>query len=195
MAEFLSISRLLNRAPVQYGLAFLYTETDDGDLTYFLLHQLNVLSRAVDELLRYLADRAGEVRKIERALRAVPGLNHRQLALLSHAARRPDAVYTFESHRASHNVSYQTARIDLLDLEVAGFLDRHQVGRQFRFYPAAALTQRLTGTHEQHREQDGRWSNDRLLSELDVIAERSSRPNVTSPAEDFDAALTTDDMW
>lgn len=76
---------------------------------------------------------------MERALRTIDGLKHRQLTLLSHAVRHADAVYTFETHRRSHNVVYQTARNDLLHLEAMGFLDRQQVGREFRFHPAPGL--------------------------------------------------------
>jgi Fic family protein len=143
LAEFLSISRLLYRAPAQYGRAFLYTETDEADFTYFLMHQLEVVSRSIDELLEHLERKVGEVRMVERALRSTPGLNHRQLALMSHALRHPDAVYTFESHRNSHNVTYQTARADLLDLEALHLLERGKVGRQYRFYPAADLADRV----------------------------------------------------
>ena len=143
LAEFLSISPLLRMAPAKYGRAFMHVETDDADLTYFLLHQLEVLCRAIDHLFDYLERKTAELRSVEHVLRKVPGLNHRQLALLSHALRHPDASYTFESHRASHDVTYQTARVDLLDLESRGFLDRHTVGRQFWFYPSEGLAERL----------------------------------------------------
>lgn len=143
LTEFLSISRLLNRAPSQYGRAFLYTETDEADFTYFLLHQLDVIRRSIDELNAYLRAKNEEVRAVERALQASANLNHRQLALLSHAVRHPDAVYTFASHRSSHGVVYQTARLDLLDLETRGFLERGKVGRELRFYPAPDLAERV----------------------------------------------------
>lgn len=143
LTEFISISRLLYQAPVQYSRAFLYTETDSADFTYFLLHQLETVLRAIDELFAYLEAKVAEVRDMERVLKNLPGLNHRQLALLSHAIRRPDAVYTFDTHRNSHGVVYQTARADLLDLEALGLLERHQLGRQYRFYPAKGLAERL----------------------------------------------------
>ncbi|HZJ47749.1 MAG TPA: Fic family protein, partial [Acidimicrobiia bacterium] len=91
LTEFISISRLLTRAPVQYGRSFLYTETDAADFTYFLLHQLDIVCRAIDDLMSYLDRRIKEVRSVEVALRGADGLNHRQLALLTHAIRRPDA--------------------------------------------------------------------------------------------------------
>lgn len=143
LTEFLSISRLLTKAPVKYGRSFLLTETDRGDFTYFLLHQLDVILRAIDELMLYLDRRIGEVQRIERAICDVEGLNHRQLALLGHAIREPDTVYTFESHRRSHDVTYQTARTDLLDLEAMGWLERRQVGREYRFYAVPDLEQRV----------------------------------------------------
>lgn len=145
LAEFLSISRLLQQAPAQYGRSFLHTETDNADFTYFLLYQLSVICRAIDELFAYLAERVAEVRRVERVLKTFPGLSHRQLTLLSDALRRPDAVYTFATHQRSHGVVYQTARADLLDLEALGFLERRQIGREFRFYPVPDLTQRILG--------------------------------------------------
>ncbi len=135
LAEFLSISRILRRAPVQYQKAFLYTETDDGDFTYFLLHQLQVLCRAIEHLFETLEAKVAEVRQVEWALRREPDLNSRQMALLSHALRNPDAVYTIQGHRSSHGIAYQTARTDLLDLQRRGFLQLHRAGRQFRFFP------------------------------------------------------------
>lgn len=146
LTEYISISRLLLQAPTQYGRSFLLTESDSADFTYFLLYQLEVICRAIDELLEYLATKVAEIRKVERALRLADGLNHRQHALLSHALVHPDAVYTIEGHRATHDVVYQTARADLLDLEALGYLDRRVVGREYRFYPVDDLGDLVLGS-------------------------------------------------
>ena len=37
LCEYISISQILLKAPSQYGLSFLHTETDENDLTYFLI--------------------------------------------------------------------------------------------------------------------------------------------------------------
>jgi len=37
-------------APVKYARSFLYTETDDNDLTYFIVAQTQVIRRAVQDL-------------------------------------------------------------------------------------------------------------------------------------------------
>jgi Fic family protein len=130
---------LLYKAPHQYLRAFLFTETDDADLTYFILHQLDVLRRAIDELYGYLESRAARLGQVERLLGRSGRFNRRQLDLLAHALKRPDGVYTFRTHQTSHGVVYQTARDDLLELEEMGLLDRGKVGREFRFYPADDL--------------------------------------------------------
>ena len=143
LAEYISISRLLRRAPVRYGRAFRYTETDEADFTYFLLHQLDVLHRSIQELWSYLDARAGEVRLAEQALRANPDLNHRQTALLSRALRRPDDAYTIKSHQTTHGVTYPTAHADLTELWEKGLLDRYKVGKQYRFAPVPSALEAL----------------------------------------------------
>ena len=85
-----------------------------------------------------------ELRAAERRLRDAGDLNHRQLALLGHALRHPDAAYTIASHRASHGTVYDTARKDLLDLERRGFLQSKRRGKAFYFYPAPTLRERVS---------------------------------------------------
>lgn len=133
IAEFLSISRIIQKAPAQYGRAFLYTETDRSDLTYFLFHQLEVIRRATQDLHVYLDHKSKELQEVEPLLRAGGNFNHRQRALLAHALRHPGAQYAIEPYRREHGVVYQTARQDLLDLEKAGYLRKTQMGRAFYF--------------------------------------------------------------
>lgn len=130
MCEFISISGLLKQAPARYARAFLHTETDGNDLTYFIVHQVDVLLRALDELDAYVARKIAEVRHVERLLRRSTDLNHRQLALLSHAIRHPDGEYTMRSHMTSHRVAYATARADLYRLAELGLLERRLIGRK-----------------------------------------------------------------
>ncbi|NKI35101.1 Fic family protein [Wenzhouxiangella sp. XN79A] len=149
--EFISISTILRQAPGQYKRAFLRTESDDNDLTYFLLHQLEVVGRAAEQLDAYLQRKTEEVQSVERRLRTRIPLNHRQIALLSHALRSPRAEYTFNSHKRSHNVAYATARSDLLHLAELGFLDPSAPGRKpIRFTVPADLAQRIESHEDRH---------------------------------------------
>ena len=143
LVEFLSISSILRKAPGRYSRSFLYAETDENDLTYFILHHLKVILQAIDELRAYMVRKLTEIRETELILRSRVALNHRQLAFLSHALRHPGMRYTIESHQRSHAVAYQTARTDLLDLAQRGLLDQTRAGRAFAFAAPEDLRERL----------------------------------------------------
>jgi Fic family protein len=142
--EFISISQILLQAPVQYATAFLHTETDENDLTYFILFQAEVLQRAVKALHDYVARKTAALRSAEHSLRGIDGINHRQQALLAHALRKPDTRYTIEGHRRSQNVVYQTARTDLLGLVERGLFTFRKAGRALVFRPTSDLEEKLT---------------------------------------------------
>lgn len=153
LCEFISISRILKKAPGKYSRAFLYTETDENDLTYFILNQLRTTIQAITSLHEYLARKAASLRETKRMIASSQYLNtmlnHRQLALIGHANKNPRFVYTIESHRRSHNVSYQTARKDLIELAAQGLLEKETAAssgrgrRSFAFIAPADLQVRL----------------------------------------------------
>lgn len=146
LMAYLSISSVLRRSPGQYARAYLHTETDGNDTTYFLLHQLDAIRQAIDTLQGYLKEKTRETRATERLLEGVPSrgqFNHRQIALLSHALKHADALYTVESHRASHAVAYATARADLLQLGALGLLRQQSQGKRFVFLVPEDLLQRI----------------------------------------------------
>ncbi len=141
--EFISISQFLRKAPVQYGTAFLHTETDENDLTYFLIHQAETIRRALKELHGYVARKSMETRVCLDALQKHPELNHRQQALISHALRHPGFAYNIAGHGARHAVVYQTARTDLLSLAALKLLEQRKAGRALVFVAPKDLELRL----------------------------------------------------
>lgn len=146
LVEYLSISSILQQAPSQYTRAFLFTETDERDTTYFILYQLNVIQRAVDRLHEYLGRKIKEVRDVESLLKTSAKFSHRQLALLSGAIRNPAMIFTFQSHAATHGVTHETARTDLVQLSKRGFLIRRRAGRRHVFTPAPGLPDLIRGS-------------------------------------------------
>lgn len=143
LCEYLSISQVIKKAPSKYGKAFLYTENDENDLTYFLLYHLNLIDRAIEDLHAYIRRKTTELQSIEAELRGMHFFNHRQRLLINHALRHPNQIYTIESHKNSHNVVYQTARTDLLTLVDKGLLTSSKQGKTYRFRPAPDLEARL----------------------------------------------------
>ncbi|MCK9458145.1 MAG: Fic family protein [Proteobacteria bacterium] len=141
--EFISISQFLRKAPVKYATAFLYTESDQNDLTYFLIHQAQIIRRALRELHDYVARKSSEARACLDALQKFPELNHRQQALVAHALRHPGFAYNIAGHGARQGVVYQTARTDLLRLARMGLLEQNKAGRALVFFAPRDLESRL----------------------------------------------------
>ena len=143
LSQFLVISSILRLEPAAYSRSYMLVDTDNNDLTYFVLYQLDVLKRAIERLKDYLARKMQEMRDVERLLRGAHDLNHRQLVMIGDALREPTIAFTIDRERRRHRVTYPTARSDLLDLEERGLFDKQRIRRQFVFRPAPDLTDRL----------------------------------------------------
>lgn len=141
--EFISISHILRKGPAKYARSFLYTETDENDLTYFIVAQTQVIKKAIEALHAYVDAKTSEMRELESHVRAINLFNHRQAALIRHALKHPYQAYTFGSHQKSHQVAYQTARTDLLDMQAKGLFDVGKRGRNMVFTSPNDLSDRL----------------------------------------------------
>lgn len=143
LTQYISISSILSKAPRKYVDAYLYTETDDGDTTYFVLYQLEVILRAIDSLHDYLARKVAETREIEGMLQGSGQLNHRQLLVVRDALRDPSEPFTINAQARRHRVAYDSARNDMAGLEALGLFTRVRQGKKFVYRPAGDLPGRL----------------------------------------------------
>ena len=79
--EHLSISGEIKKARDSYMKAYLHTETDECDITYFLMHQLDVIVKAIEGLKDRLREKTAELHETEILLAGSTlggALNHRQ---------------------------------------------------------------------------------------------------------------------
>jgi Fic family protein len=147
LMEYISISEIIKRAPSKYARAYLYTETDENDVTYFVIHQLDVILKAIKALHNYISNQSEEIIKTEQLLHTNKALqnklNYRQIALIKHALKHPNMHYEIGGHRQSHNVTYDTARTDLLNLAELGLLLKQKTGKAFTFIAPADLKKRI----------------------------------------------------
>ena len=141
--EFISISARLRKSPIQYGKSFLYTETDDNDLSYFLIAQIQGIRQAIRDFHAYIKRKAAENQKVELEIGASTLFNHRQIEIIRHALKHPGQCYTFASHAMSHKVAPLTARTDLMKLSQRGLLKKRKNGRRIVFFAPADLSSRL----------------------------------------------------
>ena len=146
LCEFISISSAIKKAKTKYNRSFLYAESDENDVTYFVLTQMQFIEQSIEGLNRYIEKKAKEQSSILQQLKKSSAeLNHRQIALLTAAVRDPSEEFTIEGHQKSHGVAYQTARSDLMALEELGLLRKRKlVGKRLSFFAVDGLSSKLS---------------------------------------------------
>ncbi len=143
LIEYLSISSVINKKRTQYLKAFLYSEMDENDMTYFVMFHLKAIKVALDDVVEYIKNKRLAEQAATQLHAKFPTLNHRQWPILIDALTSPHKQYTFEKHANIHGVWRQTARTDLLELKELGLLDMRKEGRKFVFTPVADLAKKL----------------------------------------------------
>ena len=115
-------------------------------MTYFLHQQFDVILKSIASLHGYLAEKSRELKQTEQLLHGPvrKQLNHRQVALISHALKNPNVLYDIRSHQESHGITYETARTDLLGLVDLGLLGKFKRGKAFAFQSPGDLAERIT---------------------------------------------------
>jgi Fic family protein len=136
LVEYLSISRLILKSAAQYARAYLHTEYDGNDLTYFINYQVRVLYQALESLKQHISRKVAEKRELL-DLRRLTTLNDRQLELIREAVADPDRQFTISEVQQLFGVVFQTARTDLMGLEATGLLQSHRRGKKLLFFRAS----------------------------------------------------------
>jgi Fic family protein len=131
--EYLPISRLIYQAPGKYTRAFVYCETDDFDVTYFLMYKARLIEMARRDLAEYVAKNQAENASAREIFPSDKRLNERQRDIVLHAARSPSRYFTIAEQQRQYGVTYSTARQDLLSLVEWKYLKQMQLGNRFEF--------------------------------------------------------------
>ena len=128
LLEYMSISRIIHKSAAQYSKAYLFTEYDDNDLTYFINYQVKTLDLAFTSLQLYIERKVSEKKQL-RAFRYIVGLNERQTGMVQDLLADPDAEWTIQEAQQRFGIVYQTARTDLMRLEELGLVESRRIGK------------------------------------------------------------------
>ena len=140
--EYLSISKLLKEAPVKYGMAYLYTEIDESDLTYFIYYQVDIILRSMDELFAYLDEKSREFEEVVDLLEnsvMSDDLNFIQKNIVKKAMKHPGRVFTAKEIVHTYDVSENTARKYLKVLASYKLLAPLKEGRTIKYIALADI--------------------------------------------------------
>lgn len=133
LTEYLSISRIIMKTKVQYEKAYIYTEIDDMDVTYFIHYQVKVLVRAFEELKTYVAKKKKEQSKLSKYLK-LEGINERQATILQKIEDDENRFFTVKEIENTFSITNQTARTDIEDLVNLGLLKKIAVNKKTSNY-------------------------------------------------------------
>lgn len=137
--EYTSISKTILKRTTKYANAYLYSEHDDNDLTYFIHFHIDVIMDSIEELKMHIQMEREKNHLIRLEIAEYPDLNVRQTRIIQHAMSHPHDVLTIKIHQNINNIAYQTARTDLLELEEKKWLKSVKKGKTIYFVPADNL--------------------------------------------------------
>ena len=144
--EYISISKLLKKAPKQYSMAYLYSEIDDNDLTYFINYQIDIILRAIDELLLYLQKKSEAYEEITEFLKdsfLSEQLNFTQKDIIKKAIQSPGRIFTAIEISVDYDISANSARKYLNELVKYKILGNYKDGRTIAYIAPANLHELL----------------------------------------------------
>jgi Fic family protein len=124
--QYLSISRIIYKSKPAYEKSFLYTESDDLDLTYFIQYNLKAMNDAFKELKMYLQRKINDAESMY-ILYNVKDVNERQAKILKILKDLPMSVFTATEISTRFGVDIKTARKDLQCLVDLGFMETRKM--------------------------------------------------------------------
>jgi Fic family protein len=111
--EYVSISKLIQEKRSDYDKSFVYTETDDFDVTYFIYNQVETISKAVQLLNEYVDKKQKDFYEFMDWAKKSPvsqKLNWEQLEILKKAVRSPGREFTAKQMSDDFGIMINTAR-------------------------------------------------------------------------------------
>jgi Fic family protein len=134
--RYISISALLNEAPVQYGKSYIYTESHDMDMTYFIEYQSKIASRAIDNFLQDFSELVEKYQGFKEALlisEIYQDLSENQSSLILLVQNIGIKAVTANWVQGMLGCSYNTAASLLNGLTKLGIFERKKAGREWQY--------------------------------------------------------------
>ena len=133
LIEYMSISRMIIKSPSQYARAYLFSEYDENDLTYFINYHIKTTDLAFKNLKEYINRKIHEKNELY-DFRKIKNINERQIIVLKLLSDDPKFTLTIKEIQNRFDTAYQTARTDAMGLEKYGFIKKHIIGKKKLIY-------------------------------------------------------------
>lgn len=145
--KYVSISAPLKSAPTKYVRSYVYTETDDNDLTHFVDYQLTVIINAIERFNEYIKSKIEDTREVrelldDSKLKGVLKLPH--IVILAKGLETAGRVFSVKEIQSDFDVSHTSARKYLEKLVELKLLFKSRDGNENTYIAPADLKDRLT---------------------------------------------------
>ena len=131
--EYMAISKVIKESKGKYGMSYLYAETDDNAITYFVNYNLISMEKALENTRQYIRRKQDEQKDAIRLVKTHPELNFRQAEILKDFLKRKGDPISTAEIASKFNVVRQTAKTDLVLLESLGLIEKQRIGRTTYF--------------------------------------------------------------
>lgn len=145
LVQYLSVSRAIVQSRKKYDDAFIYSENDDSDLTYFILYIADAFKLSIVKFIEYFEKKQNETEEFKKVADSLEDYNPRQIALLHYFLENKDVVIDVTTYQTRQGVSRQTAHTDLTDLVKKGMLVQttKKGTRKYIFMPNVQFIKKL----------------------------------------------------
>lgn len=137
--SYIPISTVIKKSPAQYAMAYIYTEQDSNDLTYFFDYQIKKIDQAITEFENYFEKKLKQNKNIDKILDSKVNLNERQKQLLHYFISDKNGSTTSTTHSEINTISRQTAAKDLKKLEKIGLVKSYREGKFTKYQATKKL--------------------------------------------------------
>ena len=134
--RYIAISVLLKKAPAKYAKSYLYTETDQMDLTYFIDYQCGIILRAISDFKESYKKSLNDIESFNRWLwdsGLYRKLNDKQRTIFQIAKSNKSHFFTATTVKDGLGCSYNTASSVLNGLVKLGLFKKNKSGREWHF--------------------------------------------------------------
>ncbi len=141
--QYLSVSQVIKETRTKYDKAYLHSEHDDNDLTYFIYYNVKAIHKSIQNLLSYYNKKIAETQKNKSLADKFNDLNERQIALLKYLVSDNGRDTDIQTHKNIHVISYETARQDLIGLVEKGLVTEIKMVNKKIFIPNSRLIKKI----------------------------------------------------
>jgi len=136
--SYIPISTSIKNSKIQYSDAYIYSEQDNNNFTYFLVYIANKTKQAFVEFEKYIEKKRSQQKSIIKYVSHL-WLNDRQTKLISYFMKNPENYTNNSIHKNYYWIAIDTAKRDLEDLLNKWFLTKQKQWKYVNYFPVKNL--------------------------------------------------------